>query len=72
MSTAVWVLIACFVWYSSATVWQADIRLGYFETQAECEAVGGQLDPRQRYRWEGMEGGPAWLRRWTCEGEEPD
>jgi hypothetical protein len=67
--TLVWVLTALFVWYSSSTVWQADIRLGYFTSQAECEAVGMQLDPRQRYRWEGMEAGPAWLRGWRCERE---
>jgi hypothetical protein len=70
MSTLVWVLVAWFVWYSSATVWQADIRLGYFDTKPECEAAGAQLDLHQRYSWEGMEGGPAWLRHWACEGEE--
>jgi hypothetical protein len=67
--TAVWVLTALFVWFSPATAWQADIRLGYFATEAECEAVGAQLDSRQQYRWEGMEAGPAWLRGWRCERE---
>lgn len=69
VSTLVWVLVGWFVWYSSATVWQADIRLGYFETESECESAGAQLDQRQRYSWEGMEGGPAWLRSWVCQGE---
>lgn len=69
MSTLVWVLVGWFVWYSSATVWQADIRLGYFDSESECEAAGTQLDQRQRYSWDGMEGGPAWLRGWVCQGE---
>ncbi len=65
----VWVLTALFVWFSPSTAWQADIRLGYFATRAECEPVGAQLDARQRYSWEGMESGPAWLRGWRCERE---
>lgn len=69
MSPLVWVLVGWFVWFSSATVWQADIRLGYFDTESECEAAGTQLDLRQRYSWDGMEGGPAWLRGWACQGE---
>lgn len=69
VSTLVWVLVGWFVWYSSATVWPADIRLGYFDTESECESAGAQLDQRQRYSWERMEGGPAWLRSWVCQGE---
>jgi hypothetical protein len=70
MSALTWVLIAWFVWFSPGTVWQADIRMGYFDTLDECEAVGAQLDPKERYRWDGMEAGPAWLRSWRCEREE--
>lgn len=70
MTAMVWVLVALFVWYSPGTVWQADIRLGYYATEAECEAVGARLDLGARYRWEGMEAGPAWLRAWKCAPEQ--
>jgi|GEM_PF-5761320 len=70
MTVVVWVLVAFFVWFSSATRWEANLRLGVFETREDCERTAGQvLDPRRRYSWDGMEGGPAWLVRWFCQTE---
>ncbi|MDQ7843460.1 MAG: hypothetical protein QN141_10225 [Armatimonadota bacterium] len=69
MTGVVWVLVAFFVWFSSATRWEAGVRLGVFETQEDCERAAAVLDPRRRYFWDGMEGGPAWLVRWSCQVE---
>jgi len=70
MAVIIWVLVAFFVWFSAATRWEANLRLGVFETQEDCERAAGEvLDLRRRYSWDGMEGGPAWLVRWLCQAE---